>query len=84
MTIWASSRENLSSGFPTKQSSSQYHQLQRLAGKFKFRLWQDYIWYFPKANNKGADQTARMRRPVCAFAVRKPQKTGFLVTWSIL
>ena len=28
-------------------------------------------------NNKGADHTARMRRLVCAFAVRKSHKTGF-------
>ena len=31
-------------------------------------------------NNKSADQTARMRRLVCAFVVRKPPKTGFLAT----
>ena len=31
-----------------------------------------------KANNKRADQTARMRRLVCAFVVRRPRKTGFL------
>ena len=31
---------------------------------------------FNKANNKGADQTARMRRLICAFDVRM-QKTGF-------
>ena len=30
------------------------------------------------ANNKGADQTARMRRLVCACVVRKPPKTGYL------
>ena len=29
-------------------------------------------------NNKGADQTARMRRLVCACVVCKPLKTGFL------
>ena len=28
-------------------------------------------------NNKGADQTARMRRLVCGFVVCKPPKTGF-------
>ena len=33
---------------------------------------------FQNANNKGADQTARMRRLVCAFVVHKPPKTGFL------
>ena len=30
-----------------------------------------------RANNKGADQTARM---VCACVVRKPPKTGFLAS----
>ena len=34
----ASSRENLSSGFPTKRVSNQSPQLQRLARKMKFRL----------------------------------------------
>ena len=37
-TIWASSRENLSSGFPTKRVSNQSPQLQRLARKLKFHL----------------------------------------------
>ena len=27
------------------------------------------IWYYLAANNKGADQTARMRRLICAFVV---------------
>ena len=31
-----------------------------------------------KANNKGADQTARMRRLVCAFVVCKQQSQDFL------
>ena len=31
-------------------------------------------------NDKGADQTAQMRRLVCAFVVRKLSKTGFLAT----
>ena len=39
---------------------------------------------FQTANNKGADQTARMRSLVCAFVVRKPRKTGFLATRPIL
>ena len=30
------------------------------------------------ANNKGAGQTARMHRLVCACVVRKPRKTDFL------
>ena len=35
---WASSRQNLSSGFPTKQDSNRTAQLQRLARKLKFHL----------------------------------------------
>ena len=31
-----------------------------------------------KANTKGPGQSARMRRLVCAFVVRKPPETGFL------
>ena len=78
--IWALSGENLSSGFPTKWYSNQPAQLQRLARKSKYRLLCSQSRYdtFQKANNKGADQTARMRRLVCAFVVCKPPNTGFL------
>ena len=32
---------------------------------------------FQKAKNKGTDQSALMRRLICAFVVRKPQKQVF-------
>ena len=35
---------------------------------------------FQKANKKGADQTARMRRLVLAYVVLKPPETGYLVS----
>ena len=35
------------------------------------------IFTFHIANNKGVDQTARMRRLVCAFVVHKQQFQGF-------
>ena len=35
-------------------------------------------------NNKGADQSERMRRLVCPFVVRKPPKAGFLASRPIL
>ena len=57
-------------------------QLQRLDRKLKIRMWQVWILYFPKAKNKGADQTSRMRRLVCAFDVRKPPKTALLASRS--
>ena len=69
---WASSRENLSSGSPTKPVSNQSPQLRNFArSKFRYHT-------FLKANNNGADQSARMRRLVCAFIVRKHPKTVFL------
>ena len=40
IVIWASSRENLSSGFPTKRDSNQSPQLQTLARILKFRMKQ--------------------------------------------
>ena len=36
-----------------------------------------------RMTDKGVDQTARMRRQVCAFVVRKPPKTGFIVSTPI-
>ena len=38
---------------------------------------------FQIANDKGADQTARMRRLICAFVVRNQEKSGFLVSMPI-
>ena len=38
--IWASSQENLRSGSPTKQVSNQSPQLQTLARRLLFNLWQ--------------------------------------------
>ena len=34
---------------------------------------------FKLANNTGADQAVQMHRLVCAFVIRTPPKTGFLV-----
>ena len=48
-------------------------QLQRLARKCSNVKYGT----FQKANNKGADQTARMGRLVCACVVRKSPKSRF-------
>ena len=50
---------------PTKQNGELRH------------IWPSYFT-FRIANNKGADQTARMRRLVCAFVVCKQQSQGVL------
>ena len=72
----------MSSGFSTKRDSNQSPQLQRLARKLSFACSKIRYDTFQSANNKGADhdQTARMRKLVGAFAVRKPPKTGFLAS----
>ena len=79
-TKWALSQENLTSGCPTKRVSNQSPQLQILARKSKFAHSKLRYGAFQTANNKGADQTARLRRLVCAFVMCKPPKTDFLAT----
>ena len=65
--IWASMREDLSSGFTTMQGLNQSAQLQRVhvARMLKFACSK-----FININNKGTDQTARMCRLACAFNLR--------------
>ena len=73
---WASTRQNLSSGFPTKRLKPESPHLQRLPRRSKLR-----VASLENANEKSADQSARcMRMLVCAFVVRKPPKTGFLAS----
>ena len=62
-------------GFTTKRVSNQSPQLQRLVRKLKFHLFTYDT--FQKENNKGADQTARMRRLVCACVIRKSRRQVF-------
>ena len=38
---------------------------------------------FQIATDKGTNQTARMRRLICAFVVRNQEKSGFLVSMPI-
>ena len=63
----ATTRENLSSGFPTKRVLNQSLRLNRLARNYsRIKCRYDSS---KKADNKVADETARMRRLVCAFIV---------------
>ena len=68
LIIWALTRQNLSPGFPTKQGNCDF-----ACSKFTYDTFQ-------KVNIKGADQYALMCRLVCTFVVRKPPKTGFLMS----
>ena len=54
---WASTRQNLSLGFPTKRDSNQSPPLQRLPRISKLRIASS-----ENADDKGADQSARSMR----------------------
>ena len=56
--------------FPTRPDTNRPAQPQQLARVLKFRLQNLEILYYLSSENKGADQTARMRRLICAFVVR--------------
>ena len=76
--IYASSQENLSSGFQGKRGSKPVSPATETSQKTEnLPVASLHNLTFQKVNNKGADQTARMRRLVCACVVRKPPKTGF-------
>ena len=66
LDIWATSRENVSLGFWTRLDSNLPAQLE--AWNFGYSKYKYYT--IKAANNKGADQTAWMRRLICAFVVR--------------
>ena len=69
------SREYLSSAVCDRAA-----RLQRLAIVLKFGFRKYKYYTISAANNKDADQTAQMRRMICAFAVRIWQ-TSFVMTW---
>ena len=78
----ATTRENLSSGFPTKWVLNQSLRLNRLARNWNFsRSKWDMIHL--KTDDNDADETARMRRLVCAFIVTNHQRQVFAVAWTL-
>ena len=82
---WASARQNLSSGFLTKrdlQTSLLSNRDQLYNGNFACSTLSYDTFHL--SNNKGTDQTVRMRRIVCAFVVCNPPKTGFLALRPVL
>ena len=78
---WASPQKNLYSGFPKKWDSNQASLLSYRDYLESWNFACSKLGYdtFQKAKNKGADQTARMRRLVCALVVRNTP-TGFLTS----
>ena len=71
VNIWASSL-----GFETRKDTNRPAQSQKLVSwNFEFRNERYYT--IKAANNKGVDQTMRMRRLICTFVVRIWQKLVF-------
>ena len=62
---WATSQENLSSGFVTRLDSNRPAQLERLARSWNFGYSKRRYYNIQAANNKGAD----LRILICAFVV---------------
>ena len=79
-TIWASTRQNQSSGFLTKRNSKQSPQLQT-SYKLKFLLWQVY---FPKGKQPRCWSVWEDRQPCLRLpGSPNPLKTGFLASGPI-
>ena len=67
-------------GFQTWSFQTQPAQLQRLTRALKFNGSMFSYNSFQGKNNRGADQTVRVRRLVCALFVRMQTTPGFLTT----
>ena len=73
-------RKNCLRGFRQSEFQTSLHSYRDYLENWNFTCSKFTYDTFQKANNKGADQTARMRRLVCACVVRKPPNTGFLAS----
>ena len=81
----ATMRENLSSGFPTKRVLNQSLRLNRLARNLNFSRSKCRYDSSKKADNKVADETARMRTAlVWAFIVTNHRRPVFAVAVQLL
>ena len=50
---------------------------------WRIKRYMTFLLYLHIANDKGADQTARMHTLVCGFVVPNQEKSGFLVSMPI-
>ena len=75
-TNWASWRENMSSGFATRYDNGLRSHRDKLEA-WNFGDSKQRYYTIQAVNDKGADQTGRVRRLICAFVVRIWHKQGF-------
>ena len=80
----ATTRENLSSGFPTKRVSNQSLRLNRLDRKLIFSHEASLGMILLKKKNTVADETAWMARLVRAFIVTNHRRQVFSVAVQLL
>ena len=71
---------NLSSGSLKSETQTSFFRYRDKLEILNFACCKPRFDTLQGANNKGADQSVRMPRLVCAFVVRKPPKTGFLMS----
>ena len=76
--IWASSREKNVFEVSDKASFKPVSSATETSLKIEISLVASVDMILLISECKDADQSARMRRLVCAFVVRKPPKTGLL------
>ena len=80
----ATTRENLSSGFPTKRVLNQSLRLNRLTRNGNFSRSKCRYDSSKKSDNKVADESARMCRLVCAFIVTNQRRRVFAAAVQLL
>ena len=80
---WAATRENRSSGFPTRSDTSQSVQSQKKVRILKFWTEVEEESYYLSSENKDADQLCSYCTADLRLCFRKGKKSGFLMTWSI-
>ena len=77
----AASRENLSSGFPTRCDTNRAVQQQKIARGLKFHIYEVEGLYYLCSENKGADQLHGYRLSTdLRLCFRIFKKAGFLIT----
>ena len=59
--LFKPSRENRSSGFPTRSDTNRAAQLLKMARDLKFRVYEEEVLYYLCSKNKGADQLCGYR-----------------------
>ena len=74
--IWASTRQTCLQGLRQSETQTTLLSYRDQLENCKFTC-SKFRYTFNLANNKGADQTAQMRRLVCAFVVRKHRRQVF-------